>query len=157
MVVLFLRFNIDDIAEYWEQKDLEKLFHFILMLLALLRHSHYIIFSLPFFSTFFIQCYKIICGKIITTNIEFIIDPKLGLNTSSFFIEWLNRVHAEKSGFSGKKKIYCMQGALSFILFTRYRFLSLFNFITVPFNYPYTQLSLLYFIPLSCSIIKVQQ
>ena len=108
-----------------------------------------------FFSTFFIQCNKSSCGKIITTNIEFIIDPKLGLNTS-FFIEWLNRVHAEKSGFSQKKRfIVCKVHYLSF--YSRdidfFFFLILLRFLLII----HTQLSLLYFILLSFSIVKVHQ
>ena len=49
----FLRFNIEDNVAYWEQKQMKKCFHFILIALSLLQHSHFVNFSLPFFSTYF--------------------------------------------------------------------------------------------------------
>ena len=49
----FLRFNIEDNVAYWEQKQMKKCFHFILVALSLLQHSHFVNFSLPFFSTYF--------------------------------------------------------------------------------------------------------
>ena len=45
----FLRFNIEDNVAHWEQKQMKKCFHFILIVLSLLQHSHFVNFSLPFF------------------------------------------------------------------------------------------------------------
>ena len=51
----FLRFNIEENVEYWEQKWMKICFYFILVVLSSLQHSHFLIFSLPFFSTFFMD------------------------------------------------------------------------------------------------------
>ena len=45
----FLRFNIEDNVAYWEQKQMKKCFHFILIVLSLLQHSHFVNFSFHFF------------------------------------------------------------------------------------------------------------
>ena len=104
----------------------------------------------PFFLTFLLQFNTKSSGKIITTNIEFIINSKLGLNTA--VVHWVVKrsPRCEKRFFA--KKRFIVRKVYYLLFYSRYNhFFSHFRFdCRAHFNYICSTIAFVFYFMIHC-------